>query len=31
MTFMMISWVVVVGVAVYVAVKLATRPPADRR
>lgn len=30
MTFMMIFWVVAVGAAVYVAVKLANRPPTDR-
>jgi hypothetical protein len=31
MTFMMAFWVVLLGVVVYVAVRLATRPPADRR
>ena len=31
MTFMMLFWVVALGVAVYVAVKLANRPPTDRR
>jgi hypothetical protein len=31
MTFMMVFWVVLLGVVVYVAVRLATRPPADRR
>ena len=31
MTFMMGFWVVLLGVVVYVAVKLATRPPRDRR
>ena len=31
MTIMMLSWVALVGVAVYVAVRLATRPPSNRR
>jgi hypothetical protein len=30
MTFMMVFWLALLGVAVYVAVKLANRPPADR-
>ena len=30
MTLMMGFWVVLLGVVVYVAVKLATRPPTDR-
>ena len=31
MTLMMGFWVVVLGVVVYVAVKLATRPPSDHK
>jgi heme/copper-type cytochrome/quinol oxidase subunit 2 len=31
MTFMMVFWVVALAAAVYVAVKLANRPPTDRR
>ena len=30
MTFVMTFWVVALGVVIYVAVRLATRPPADR-
>lgn len=29
MSFMMVFWVVVLGAVVYVAVKLATRPPSE--
>jgi hypothetical protein len=29
MSFMMVFWIVVLGFVVYVAVKLANRPPAD--
>ena len=29
MSFMMVFWIVVLGVVVYAAVKLANRPPAD--
>jgi len=29
MTFMIVFWVVVLGAAAYVAVKLANRPPSD--
>ena len=31
MSFTMTFWVVVLGAVVYVAVKLASRPPTDRR
>lgn len=31
MTFMMVFWVALLGIAVYAAVRLGTRPPSDRR
>lgn len=31
MSFMMVFWAVVLGAIVYVAVRLATRPPEERR
>ena len=31
MTFMMVFWIVVLGAVVYIAVRVAQRPPGDRR